>query len=271
MKFRLERDVLADAVAWAARTLPSRPSMPMLAGLLIDAGPGGLTLSSFDYEVSGRVAVAADVDEPGRVLVSGRLLADIARALPAAPVTVTSEGSRVEVRCGRSSFTLPTLPGRRLPRRCPTCPAPPARSPGATFAAAVAQVAIAAGRDDTLPDPHRHPRRDRRLADHARGHRPLPPRRPRVRVEPGASPASRPTRSCPRARWPTPRSRSRTATSCTSRSPHPVPATASWASRATAVARRPACSTASSRSTARCSPASRPPSPRSRPRRSSTP
>ena len=150
MKFRLERDVLADAVAWAARTLPSRPSMPMLAGLLVDAGADGLTLSSFDYEVSGRVAVAADVDEPGRVLVSGRLLADIARALPAAPVTVTSEGSRVEVRCGRSSFTLPTLPVDDYPT-LPDMPGSTGTIPGATFAAAVAQVAIAAGRDDTLP------------------------------------------------------------------------------------------------------------------------
>ena len=150
VKFRLERDVLADAVAWAARTLPSRPSMPMLAGLLIEAGPEGLTLSSFDYEVSGRVAVAADVDEPGTVLVSGRLLADIARALPAAPVTVTSEGSRVEVRCGRSSFTLPTLPVEDYPS-LPDMPGSTGTVGGSTLAAAVAQVAVAAGRDDTLP------------------------------------------------------------------------------------------------------------------------
>jgi len=150
MKFRLERDVLADAVAWAARTLPSRPSMPMLAGLLIDAVPGGLTLSSFDYEVSARVAVVADVDEPGRVLVSGRLLADIARALPAAPVTLSSEGSRVEVRCGRSSFTLPTLPVEEYPS-LPDMPGSTGTIAGDVFAAAVAQVAIAAGRDDTLP------------------------------------------------------------------------------------------------------------------------
>jgi DNA polymerase III subunit beta len=150
VKFRLERDVLADAVAWAARTLPSRPSMPMLAGLLVDAGPDGLMLSSFDYEVSGRVAVAADVDEPGRVLVSGRLLADIARALPAAPVTVTSEGSRVEVRCGRSSFTLPTLPVDDYPS-LPDMPGSSGTIAGASLASAVAQVAIAAGRDDTLP------------------------------------------------------------------------------------------------------------------------
>ena len=150
MKFRLERDVLADAVAWAARTLPSRPSMPMLAGLLIDAAGDGLTLSSFDYEVSGRVAVAADVDEPGRVLVSGRLLADIARALPAAQVTITAEGTRVEVRCGRSSFTLPTLPVEDYPT-LPDMPSSSGTISGAALATAVAQVAIAAGRDDTLP------------------------------------------------------------------------------------------------------------------------
>jgi DNA polymerase-3 subunit beta len=150
VKFRLERDVLADAVAWAARTLPSRPSMPMLAGLLVEATAEGLTLSSFDYEVSGRVAVAADVEEAGTVLVSGRLLADIARALPAAPVTVTSEGSRVEVRCGRSSFTLPTLPVEDYPS-LPDMPGSTGTVDGATLAAAVAQVAVAAGRDDTLP------------------------------------------------------------------------------------------------------------------------
>jgi len=150
VKFRIERDVLADAVAWAARTLPSRPSMPMLAGLLVDAGADGVTLSSFDYEVSGRVAITADVEEQGRVLVSGRLLADIARALPAAPVTVTLEGSRVEVRCGRSSFALPTLPVDDYPT-LPDMPGSSGTIEGATFAAAVAQVAIAAGRDDTLP------------------------------------------------------------------------------------------------------------------------
>jgi DNA polymerase-3 subunit beta len=150
VKFRVERDVLADAVAWAARTLPNRPALPMLAGLLVEADVNGLTLSSFDYEVSGRVFVPADVDEPGRALVSGRLLADIARALPAQPVQLSSEGSRVEVRCGRSSFTLPTLPVEDYPA-LPDMPSRSGTVPGSALAAAVAQVAIAAGRDDTLP------------------------------------------------------------------------------------------------------------------------
>jgi DNA polymerase III sliding clamp (beta) subunit (PCNA family) len=67
VKFRVERDVLADAVAWAARSLPARPPVPVLAGLMLDAreSGGGLVLSSFDYEVSARVEIAADIGEPG--------------------------------------------------------------------------------------------------------------------------------------------------------------------------------------------------------------
>ena len=150
MKFRVERDVLADSVTWAARTLPTRPSLPILAGLLLQAEANGLVVSSFDYETSSRVEVAADVSEPGRALVSGRLLADIGRALPGQPVTVTLDGSRVTVVCGKSSFALPTFPVEDYPT-LPTMPSSSGTIPGDVFAAAVAQVAIAAGRDDTLP------------------------------------------------------------------------------------------------------------------------
>jgi len=150
VKFRLERDVLSDAVAWAARTLPTRPSLPVLAGLVVTAEGEHLTLSSFDYEVSARVEIAADIQEPGRTLVSGRLLADIARSLPAQPVSISSEGTRIVITCGRSSFTLPTLPIEDYPQ-LPTMPKASGDIDGSVFATAVSQVAIAAGRDDTLP------------------------------------------------------------------------------------------------------------------------
>ena len=151
MKVRVERDVLADAVAWAARTLPSRPSLPLLAGLLIETNDtDGLTLSGFDYETSARVVLNADVAGKGKVLVSGRLLADIARALPAAPVELSLDGSRLAVTCGRSSFVLPTLSVDDYPA-LPQMPGSSGTITGSAFAEAVAQVAIAAGRDDTLP------------------------------------------------------------------------------------------------------------------------
>jgi DNA polymerase-3 subunit beta len=150
VKIRVERDALADAVAWAARTLPSRPPLPVLACLVLSADESGLTLSSFDYEVSSRVQVDADLDEAGVALVPGRLLADIARALPAAPVILQTDGTRLQITCGRSSFRLPTLSVEDYPS-LPTMPTSTGSVSGASFAAAVAQVAIAAGRDDTLP------------------------------------------------------------------------------------------------------------------------
>ena len=106
MKFRVERDVLADAVTWVARGLPARPPVPVLAGILLRADDEGtLTLSAFDYEVSARITVAAEVAEPGTVLVLGRLLADISRNLPDRPIDVATDGSKVQVTCGSSRFT----------------------------------------------------------------------------------------------------------------------------------------------------------------------
>ncbi|WP_225845015.1 DNA polymerase III subunit beta [Streptomyces sp. HPF1205] len=150
MKIRVERDVLAEAVAWAARSLPARPPVPVLAGLLLRAEEGRLSLSGFDYEVSARVAVDAEVDEEGTVLVSGRLLADISRALPNRPVEISTDGVRATVVCGSSRFTLHTLPVEEYPA-LPAMPTASGTVPGEVFAAAAAQVAIAAGRDDTLP------------------------------------------------------------------------------------------------------------------------
>ncbi|MFD6249235.1 DNA polymerase III subunit beta [Streptomyces roseolus] len=150
MKIRVERDVLAEAVAWVARSLPARPPAPVLAGLLLKAEDGALSFSSFDYEVSGRVSVEAEVEEDGTVLVSGRLLADICRALPNRPVEISTDGVRATVVCGSSRFTLHTLPVEEYPA-LPEMPTATGTVPGEVFAAAAAQVAIAAGRDDTLP------------------------------------------------------------------------------------------------------------------------
>jgi len=149
VKFRVERDQLAEAVAWAARTLPTRATQPVLTGLMIEADSDGLVLSSFDHEVSGRVTSEAVVDTPGKVLVPGRLLADIARALPAAPVVVESDGSRVTVTCGRSSFTLPTMAVDDYPS-LPQMPTSAGVVAGPSFASAVSQVALAASSDETL-------------------------------------------------------------------------------------------------------------------------
>jgi DNA polymerase III subunit beta len=150
MKFRVERDALADAVAWTAKSLPSRPSVPVLAGVLLRVSDGVLQVSGFDYEVSSQVTVDVQADADGAALVSGRLLAEITKALPGKPVDVAAVGSHVEITCGSARFTLPTMPVEDYPT-LPDMPASAGTVDAKVFADAVAQVAVAAGRDDTLP------------------------------------------------------------------------------------------------------------------------
>jgi DNA polymerase-3 subunit beta len=151
VKLRVERDVLADAVTWTARALPTRSPVPVLTGLLIDADPDGvLRLSSFDYEISARIEAPAEVLDGGTVLVSGKLLAEICRSLPGRPVDVTTDGSRVSLVCGASRFTLLTMPVEDYP----TLPAMPDGSgtvAGDLFSQAVSQVSVAASREDSPP------------------------------------------------------------------------------------------------------------------------
>jgi len=150
MKFRVERDVLAEAVSWTARSLPLRPPVAVLAGMLIAADDNGLTLSGFDYETSALAEISADVAVEGRVLVSGRLLAEICKSLPNKPVDFALDGSRVQVACGSSRFNLLTLPVEDYPS-LPEMPTRAGTVAADLLAQAAAQVALAAGRDDTLP------------------------------------------------------------------------------------------------------------------------
>jgi DNA polymerase-3 subunit beta len=154
VKFRVERDVLADAVAWTARALPIRPSAPVLAGLLIEAGSfegaDGLQLSTFDYETSARATLNANVSDEGRALVSGRLLADICRSLPNKPVEMSIEGAKVTLTCGSARFSLQTMPVEDYPT-LPQMPEARGTVSSSVFSHAVSQAVTAAGRDDMLP------------------------------------------------------------------------------------------------------------------------
>jgi DNA polymerase III subunit beta len=149
VKIVLERDVLAEAVAWTARALPARPTIPVLAGIRLQAGTE-LVLSSFDYDVSAEASVPVSTEEEGTALVSGRLLAEISRSLPAKPVHITAADGRAVLTCGSATFTLLTMPEDEYPA-LPEMP-PAAGTIGSdAFATAVSQSATAAGRDDTLP------------------------------------------------------------------------------------------------------------------------
>ncbi|WP_042420919.1 DNA polymerase III subunit beta [Streptacidiphilus anmyonensis] len=156
MKLRISREALAEAVSWAAHALPARSTVPALTGLLLtagqDGGGGTLAVSGFDFEMSARFLAGAEVAEPGEALVPGRLLADLARALPGGghDVELAASGADLSLRCGPVQFELPLVPVEDYPR-LPALPPVLGSVDGALFAEAVAQVAVVAGRDETLP------------------------------------------------------------------------------------------------------------------------
>lgn len=149
MKVQVNRDVLAEAVGWCARVLPTRPALPVLTGLLLEAS-GELRISAFDYDVSARAEVDASVAEPGQVLLPGRVLAEIVRSLPGEVVDITTSGTEAVLTCGSAEFGLLTMPADDFPI-LPPMPAKVGAVGGGLFASAVAQVAVAASRDNTLP------------------------------------------------------------------------------------------------------------------------
>lgn len=150
MRFTVQRDAFAEAVAWAARALPTRPVIPVLAGLLLRASGDQLTLACFDYEVSARVAIPAEVTEGGTALVPGRLLLEITRSLPGLPVRFGDDPDGLTLSCGEASFTLVTLPPDEYPD-LPDLPQAAGTADGGALGAAISQVTPAASKDDTLP------------------------------------------------------------------------------------------------------------------------
>lgn len=149
MKFVVDSATLADSVSWVSRSLSTRPIMTALLGIVIDAS-SDVTLSASDLETSARSSFSAEIKEKGRVLVPGRLLAEISRALPNKPVSFTLDGNRVLVTAGSAKFTLPTLPINEYPN-LPKMPETSGQIASDVFATAINQVAVAAGRDDSLP------------------------------------------------------------------------------------------------------------------------
>ena len=150
MKFIVEQSALVDGVNWVSRSLSTRPIKTELLGIVINATNDAVYLSASDLETASKSHFQAEVKEPGKVLVPGKLLAEISRSLPNKPITFALDGTRVLVTSGSAKFTLPTLSVDEYPN-LPELPDTTGTLASDVFATAVSQVAIAAGRDDSLP------------------------------------------------------------------------------------------------------------------------
>jgi DNA polymerase-3 subunit beta len=151
VKFRCDRDALSEALQTVQRGVSSRPGIPALTGVLIEASSGGgLTLTTTDLEVSARLTIDVQVTEEGTALVPARLLGDTVKSLSDAPVDFETDQSQARIRCAAYEGSLRLLPAEDFPSL---------QQPAGTrvvleaprFAEAVGQVARAASRDEARP------------------------------------------------------------------------------------------------------------------------
>ena len=150
MKVEIEHAAFHDIVGHAAKAVAVRPTTPVIAGMLLRAESDTLHVSAFDFELAIRASAAAAVGEPGAILVSGRLLAEITRVLPKLPVALTTDGARLVLTCGAYRYVLACMPLDEYPS-LPDSPPIIGRVESAAFAEAAGQAALAADRDETLP------------------------------------------------------------------------------------------------------------------------
>ncbi|WP_392399493.1 DNA polymerase III subunit beta [Actinotignum urinale] len=151
MKIRCEHDVFSEAVTWAARTIPTRPSLPILSGIKLDASEDGtIALSSYDPDITSYVEIFGEVIEPGTILIHGRLLSEYVRALPKQQILLSSEGGKLDIVCGSSRMSMTSMPIEDYPQQAELNGLSGTIN-GADFHNAVAQTVVAASNDDTLP------------------------------------------------------------------------------------------------------------------------
>lgn len=150
VKFIVPKDDLASALSWIARSLPAKPTQPVLKGIFIEATDDGLQLSGFDRETSNKIRINAQVDIPGKILVAGKLASEIVGSLPNKPITLETQGTKVLVTSGNSRFELPAMTIEDYPV-LPDMPAITGTIDPHLLGEVVGQVAVAAGRDETLP------------------------------------------------------------------------------------------------------------------------
>lgn len=151
MKIGIERDTFADVVGWVLRSVSARATLPALGGVMIDASGKQIRFAGTDLELAGEAVVDAAVDEAGSVVLPGRVLGEIARALPAGAVRLETTGGQVVLTCGSASFTLRALPVEDFPALATPQGAPGGSVGAPLFSAAVGQVTRAASHDEARP------------------------------------------------------------------------------------------------------------------------
>ena len=145
MKIAIDRRDLVAALEFVSAVSPSRPLQPVLAGVLLTAADGVVTLSAYDYEAAAETTAVADVRLPGVVLVHSATFSKIAAKLPNAPVLLEASERELSIQCGSLRAALPLMPVGEFPEPLFECD-PLLSMSGIVFEDVVSRVAVCAAK-----------------------------------------------------------------------------------------------------------------------------
>ena len=119
MKFSIQRDSLIEALSLVAGVVEKRQTLPILSNVLFDISGNTLVVTGTDMEVQMSVCVLLNdaPNEPLKITLPAKKLLDITKALPIDQVVNfnQTDESKVSVQCGKSRFTLASLPSDDFP------------------------------------------------------------------------------------------------------------------------------------------------------------
>lgn len=150
MQITATRSTLQAALAQAVSVTPSRAAHPILGHVLIEASEG-LTLSATDLDRAIVIQARAEVEEPGRVCVPGKTLAELVKTLPDQPIRLQRTGDQLVVRAGRTVARLPVADAGDFPALPTVETAEAVEIEAGTLADLIARTAFAASTEESRP------------------------------------------------------------------------------------------------------------------------
>ena len=153
MKISVDRETFLGQLQMVSRVATTRSAIQALSGVQILVFDDGCELRATDMDVSLRVPVDAEIVRPGQVVLPARLLLDVARALPAAAVSLELRSAEqdVELISGSATFHIRTLRSEDFPPFPDPDPSSAVAVPVESFIATARKVAGSASRDETRP------------------------------------------------------------------------------------------------------------------------
>lgn len=114
MRLHIGKTELARVITSVARVVEARNTIPILSALRLVADGSTLTVTGTDLDIVATATAQADIISPGEICVDAKLLADIAKKA-GGDIAMSLDGDRLEIKSGRSKFTLQTLPATDFP------------------------------------------------------------------------------------------------------------------------------------------------------------